>query len=198
MGSVGGKLLDADDMRRLLGEIGGELARRGQVAEIAIYGGAALLLTFDNRPSTRDIDFIAVSEGRDDVQDAADGVGRRHGLPDGWFNDSVAMFASDRPDHRLLGDFPVGGPAGLRVFVPSPHYVLAMKLKAMRSSLESHDLRDIWNLADECGITTAAEAMAWHARFYPGDQLPMGGEDRLLDLFDDKAAGRSYDPMRYW
>ncbi len=73
-----------------------------------------------------------------------------------------------------------------------------MKLTAMRPALESHDLRDIWTLADECGISTAEEAKAWMAKFFPGERLPEGGEERLLDLFDDKRAGKAYDPMRYW
>lgn len=191
-------LLDGAAIRGLLQEVGAEFARRGQVAEIALYGGSALALLFDNRPSTRDIDYVAVRGDTGRIAAVSDAVGAKHGLVPGWFNDSVRMFASDKPDHRFFGDFPVGGPPGLRVFVAEPHYILALKLMSMRSALETNDMRDIWLLADECGIETADQAKTWMAKFFPGEKLPPANEARLADLFDDRAAGKAYDPMRFW
>jgi hypothetical protein len=39
--------MDGTDIRAMLHEISSEFARRGQTAEIALYGGSALLLMFE-------------------------------------------------------------------------------------------------------------------------------------------------------
>ncbi len=194
----GDGLMDAVLARRLLDEIGRELADKGITAEIAIYGGVAMLLQFGARAATRDIDFTHVDGNAGVLQKVAEKVGARHGMPQGWFNDSVRMFVSDRPELMPFGDFPAGGRTGLRVLLASPRYILAMKLLAMRSPLETNDMRDVWHLLDECRITTADEAVAWISRFYPGDAMQPDKEIRLRELVADKAAGMAYDPMRYW
>jgi len=58
----------------------------------------------------------------------------------------------------FYGDFPPENP-GLRVFVASPEYIFAMKVLAMRSSLTSSDIEDIWNLWDELGIESCDQAV---------------------------------------
>jgi len=194
----GGGLMDKALARRLLDEIGREMADKGLVAEIAIYGGVAMLLQFGTRAATRDIDFTHLEGEAKTLHQVANQVGARHGMPEGWFNDSVRMFTSDRPDLLPYGDFPAGGRAGLRVMLPSPRYILAMKLMAMRSPLETNDMRDVWDLLDECNIKTADEAAGWFSHFYGGDKMPPDKEAKLRDLVADKVAGIAYDPMRHW
>jgi hypothetical protein len=191
-------VFESQDIRELLQEIGLEFVRLGQTGEIAIYGGAALLLNFASRPATRDIDFVAMRGDSGAISDIADIVGQRHGLASGWFNDAVKMFVSDEPDHLHFGDFPIGGPAGLRVFIASPQYILAMKMGAMRSSLETSDMLDVWNLMDETSVVTLEECEAFFRRFYPGEEISQRNKEILLDLVEDKKLGMSYDAMRYW
>jgi hypothetical protein len=191
-------LIDVAKARVLLQEIGDELAARGLRYEIAIYGGVALLLQFDNRPATRDIDFTCVSPRTEGLVSVAEKTGAKHGLPAGWFNDAVKQFASTSPELLLVGDFPPNGEGGLRVLMASPRYLLAMKVLEMRSSAESHDVLDIWNLIDACGLKDAAEAEEWVGKFFPGDELTPRRRAILRDIFENKRDGRQYDPMVGW
>lgn len=190
-------MLDAARLGTLLSDIGEALAREGVVAEIALHGGSAVMLAIGTRKSTRDVDYALISGDEGPLARAAEEAGRRHGMPDGWFNDAVAMFSSDSPDYELLGDFPPGSP-GLKVFTATPRYLLAMKLLAMRSPFETNDLKDVWDLLDACGITHAEEAEEFLARFYPDERMPRHKALILKDLFEAKSAGQEYSPMLGW
>jgi len=184
-------ILDAQRMRILFNEIGKRFAARGQVAEIAVFGGSALILMFDFRESTRDIDYVQIKGGMREMATIAEDIGNREGLPQGWFNDAVRIFVSDRPDYRLLGDFPAANP-GLRVFTASPRYVLAMKIDSMRSSLETNDIKDIWNLIDICEIADTEQARGVYREFFPDKPLPKRNDLILEDIFEAKLGGRPY------
>lgn len=69
--------LDNIAIEGLLNEIGYELAQEGKVMEIALYGGAALRLLFDNRPSTRDLDFVLMEGDLYEITEISDMVGLR-------------------------------------------------------------------------------------------------------------------------
>lgn len=47
----------------LFNEIGRQFASRDEIAEIALYGGAALMLAYGFREATHDVDFMPVSDG---------------------------------------------------------------------------------------------------------------------------------------
>lgn len=189
--------LDARAVRRLLFEIGNRIAEAGQTAEIAIYGGSALLLEVGAREATKDVDYVTLCGSDSLLLQAADEVASRYGLETGWLNDAVGIFISDKPDYRLVGDFPSERP-GLRVFRASAEYMLAMKLMSMRSALESNDVRDVWDLVDRCGVSTADEARSFLARFYPGQRLPRRNSLILEDLFEAKGQGQEYSPALGW
>lgn len=191
--------MDAQHVRALLAEIGAAFARSGEWAEIAIFGGAALLLHFGERQATRDIDYMPISGDTSLLQSTADAVGRRHGLPDGWFNDAVAMAVEESREETLNGIYPrFATSGGLRVYVASPAYILAMKLKIMRSTAESHDVEDVWNLLSHCGIADVPAATRLVEKFFPGFEIPRRNIAILQDIIDAKAEGRVYDPMIGW
>lgn len=192
-----GPHLTAEDIRMLLFEIGEALSSAGRMAEIAIYGGSALLLMGGSRNSTKDVDFVPVSGDDGALMKAAAEVGLRHGLEQDWLNDAVSIFVSESPDYRTVGDFPPERP-GLRVFAASPHYLLAMKLMSMRSPFETNDFPDIWELADICGVADADEARKWLEGFYPDSPLPTHRSLILDDIFAAKAAGQDYDSRLAW
>jgi hypothetical protein len=124
----------------------------------------------------------------------------RHGegLPSDWLNDAVRIFASGQPEFLPFGDFPSHGQAGLRVLVASPHYILAMKLLAMRDPFATNDLRDVWELLDICAVRTLDQAQDWLRRFFPDRALPERHALILEDVFEAKAAGQIYSPMLGW
>lgn len=197
MGKGRGPHLGRDDIRALLFEIGEALSAQGLVAEIAVYGGSAILMAGGTRPSTKDVDFVPLSGDGKEFREAADRVGARHGLEPGWMNDAVSIFASETPDYRTVGDFPPERP-GLRVFAASPQYLLAMKLMSMRSPFETNDFSDIWELADICGVRSADEAREWLGGFYPDSPLPAHRSLALDGIFAAKAAGQPYSTMLAW
>ena len=63
---------------------------------------------------------------------------------------------------------------GLRVHLPAPEYLFAMKCMAMRpEGIDgSHDISDIAALADAAGIADADAALALVEAFYPASRIP--------------------------
>jgi len=166
-------MLTAQDLHDAFMELG-ELARRaGKVIDLAVYGGSALMLASNFRVSTRDVD--AVVEGDQSiVTRLAESIARARGWDRTWLNDGVRTYLSPHVEglaahHRLFRAYPSEPEPGLRVFVPSPEYLLAMKLMAMRidPAAGTADLADIRNLLAIVGLATPEEAISFAAAFYP-------------------------------
>ena len=167
-------LLTVDTLHDALTELG-ELARaEGKVIEVAIYGGSALMLASNFRVSTRDVDAVADDDGQRVIERLAARIAERRGWSPDWLNDQVYPFLSDIVDglgehHRLFRSYPSEQAPGVRVFVPTPEYILAMKLMAMRiwSGEEAKDREDIINLMAIVGLQSANETMQFVSAFYP-------------------------------
>jgi hypothetical protein len=153
-----------------------ELARRayaeGKTVEIAIYDGSALILTYDWRVATRDVDAVFETD-RQTVRRLAEEIADEIGWDRDWLNDGVKGFPSDRdpsPDaKRLFATYPSEDEPGLRVTVANPRYLFAMKCRAMRTGGVdgASDVDDIQHLAIEIGIASSEEALRLVAGFYP-------------------------------
>lgn len=145
----------------------------GKVVDIAIYGGAALSLTFDLRVSTRDVDVV-IRGSSGFVRECSARIAEEQGWPQDWLNDGVKAFVSPNEEMRLMREFQAAEGIGLRIFVPSPQYLFAMKCMAMRpEGLDgSHDISDIEALATIAGIRGAKAALELVESFYPGGNIP--------------------------
>lgn len=185
-------------MRKLFEELGEELARTGERIEIALYGGAAIVLSFGFRESTMDADFVRISGNPLSLDRCAKRLAVRYGLASDWLNDSVSIFTSDTPDLKLLGDFPRKGRAGLRIFTASAQYLFAMKCLAMRDMMTTSDAHDVWDLADLCGVKTVEGALEMFERFYPLHSLPRRNRLLLEDVFEAKTVSRSFSREYFW
>lgn len=194
-------MLDRAKMKFLLSELGRLIAEQGKIVEIAIYGGSALILQFDFRKASEDIDYLPIDWNEEFLLDClAAQLANGHGLEPGWFNDAIKVNPiSDKNDESLkfYGDFPVDSP-GLRVFVAKPEYLFAMKVLSMRSSLSSNDVEDLWNLWDELGIETAQQAIDLCRSFYPEKELPIRHVRILEDIESYKKNDKPYSPMIGW
>jgi hypothetical protein len=163
----------------------------GATIEIAVYGGSALTLIFDWRAATKDVDGVFDLD-RDRVRRLAAHVAEDRGWPADWLNDGVKGFLSarDREDDMkpLLGEFPSVDEPGLRVFVPRPEYLFAMKCRAMRLGGvdENRDIEDKGRLAAEIGIQSAEAAMEVVASFCPRSQLQPKVRFGLEEIFASK------------
>lgn len=182
----------------------GQMAReRSIVCEIAVYGGSAIMLASDARLSTGDVDAV-MRFGRDEILEMADVVGREMGLPNRWLNDAVRRLAPPQggrePYLSLFADYPRDneGAVGLKVNLPTPAYLIAMKLFANRlaedtDKLES-DMGDIHNLMKVTGIDTYDGLLDLLIECYP-DVPKMGRANVSLRIdLKIKAALDGYKP----
>jgi hypothetical protein len=148
------------------------LAGQGVRGEICIYGGACMCLAFKARISTKDID--AVFEPAAIVRKAAFEVAHEMGWAWTWMNDDVKGFLSpaSREERTFL---PLPELSHLRIYVPTPEYLLAMKCLAARPGDEenpSHDFEDALWLARHLGIKDKAALLNVLHRHFPERPLP--------------------------
>jgi hypothetical protein len=196
-------LIDRGLLQRAFEAIGAALAARGRVGELAVYRGSCLMLVSDFRQSTDDVDAVFLAEAAM-IRSIAEQVGRRLALPDGWLNQAVKMYAPPKgqppPNLFPFGEYPEEGPVGLRVFVPAPDYLLAMKLIANRAAEDTAKLQsdgsDIVSLMALTGKTSFEDLSALLNSCFP--RIPGLTEGRiaprlnahLLSLIDAFNAAR--------
>jgi hypothetical protein len=165
----------------------GELARDADIRlEVSIYGGSAMLLAYNNRAATKDVD--AILKPREEGEHLAKRVARELDLPDDWLNRDVVQFISpNREAKRRLAE--IEDETGLIVHVPTAKYLLAMKALACRRPIGAYrgDLDDLRFLIRQLGIQSVDEIQEAVDAFYPDDVIRP--EDRLLlqSLVEDKA-----------
>jgi hypothetical protein len=166
-------MLTADDLDRAFAELGARARRDGKVIDLAVYGGSALMLASNFRIATRDVDAVAEPDQSIVARLAAD-IASERSWPTDWLNDGVRAYLSPqvhglRQHHALFRAYPSEQEPGLRVFVPTPEYILAMKLMAMRIDPGGgkSDVADIVNLIDIVGLKTVDDVIDFAASFYP-------------------------------
>jgi hypothetical protein len=167
---------DRDQLLAALNEIGAAAVAAGTRLDIAVFGGSALMLAGNFRFSTEDVDIAEIVRPWPEwLSDVAGRIAKRNGWSEHWLNDAVSTFLSplarSERDFVLLGTFPRATEhAGLRVFVPTARYMLALKLKALRVSKYNKgttDIADVAALLGAIGINDANEAIAVLTEFFP-------------------------------
>jgi hypothetical protein len=125
------------DIRRALETLAALLPARGAPLELWIVGGAALVLLYGARETTKDVDaFTLDSAGAGELGAAAAAVAARIGLPEDWLNDGAKGYL-----HGLApGDQLFSAPSLVVRSVAAPQ-LLAMKLSAWRDDLDVADAR---------------------------------------------------------
>lgn len=149
------------------------LDRRSLTADVFIFGGAAIVLGFDGRPATRDVDAIWRPHGA--VLDEAWAVADELGLPRWWLNEQASSYLPS--GHEAEGPSVFVGRA-LRVMTADPELLLAMKVRAARTG----DRADIVLLADRMGLATAAAVLSVAERVFE-EPVPARQRQVIEDLF---------------
>src|SRR5476649_691929 len=130
-------------------EIIAALARLAELAqdegvrlEMTLYGGAVMMLAYDARDMTKDVD--AIVRPPEVARRLVARVAVERGLHDEWLNDDVKQFVSTV---EAKNELPLEGVsrAGLRITKPTAKYLLAMKVMEARLPLPGHpgDIDDI-------------------------------------------------------
>ena len=170
------RYLSRESIEGAFTELGGAAVKAGKCVDIAVYGGAALVLTFPARPATKDVDAVALGEA-EFLRQAVKQIGEARNWPQGWLNDAVKGFLSPRqrdPDSLyLFRSYPSEQTCGLRVFVARPEYLLAMKCIAMRvdPAEASEDIGDIKLLIEALGLTAVDQVLNIVAEYYPNNRI---------------------------
>ncbi|MCB1155359.1 hypothetical protein KDL45_16995 [bacterium] len=154
-------MLDREKISQLLNRLDAKLGARGITGEICLYGGTVMCLVYNARPATKDVD--AVFEPTSKIREACLEIAAEDGLAEDWLNDAVKGYVVDHPTRTYLEL------ANLRVLVPEPDYLLAMKALAAR--FDTNDRDDVIFLIGKLGLKSAKEAFEILQRYYPIDRL---------------------------
>jgi len=188
-------MLAKNDILRGLRKIDLKARDSGILIDLSIYGGAALAIAFDIGRATRDVDAV-VRGAPDFLRAIAADVAEEEGWPSDWLNDGVKGFLSSEEEMLLMESFPGSPQGGLRIHVPSPAYLFAMKCMAMRAQGidGSHDISDIEMLADKIGIKTSTEALSLIEGFYPSSRIPPKVRFGVEEIMQRLSESSSNDP----
>jgi len=178
------KALTKTSVLRALEALGRIAQENDTVVELCIYGGCAMMLAYDRREITRDID--ALFYPREKIEPWIRQVADAEGLPAKWLNDDVRQYIAPKEATRKLHlDLP-----GLRVTVPTAGYLLAMKALAGRRALPGYsgDEADLRYLIKKMEIQSVAEIQNTIDQYFPDDVPPPGAVALLETIIQE--AGR--------
>ena len=160
-----------------------QLGKQGVIGEVCLFGGAVMVLAFTARLTTKDVD--AVFQPAQTVRDLARGIAQQLLLPADWLNDGVKGFISARHE-TTPGNLPQF--AHLRLTMPVPQYLLAMKCMAARlggTADEPSDVADIVFLVRHLKLKSAQEVLEWVGLYYPAERIPVKAKYLVEGLFDE-------------
>jgi hypothetical protein len=174
-------MLSHDEIHTYLHAVNELLARRGVTGEICLFGGTVMCLVYNARPSTKDVDAIFAPAA--EIRRAARAVADQYDLPEDWLNDAVKRFVVPHAQ-RIFLDLP-----NLKVYVPEPDYLLAMKAMAARfDTQDADDLRFLIGLLD---LPSPDAVFAIVETYYPRQQIKPATRYFVEELFDDEHLARS-------
>jgi len=114
--------------------LGEELHQRKDHAEIVVAGGAALVLLFRARESTKDVDAYILKPEAALVRSAVEAVAASLDLPNDWLNDAAKGYFVGVTTGEVLYES-----VALTVRAASTAQLLAMKLAAWRDAVDRSD-----------------------------------------------------------
>ena len=94
------------------------------------------------------------------IREAAAAVARTHGVPEDWLNEAVKGFFLSDPPRQEVMELP-----NLRVWAPTPEYMLAMKCVSAR--FDTHDADDVRFLMEHLALNDPQEVFTVIQRYYP-------------------------------
>lgn len=168
--------MTAEEIEQYLREVNDELALQNVQGEICLYGGAVMCLVYKARPATKDVD--AIFEPIKYIRSAIRKITEKHNLPVDWLKFAVKTFVVEHEKEIFL-DL-----SNLKVFVPAPEYLLAMKILAAR--IESFDVEDIEFLLAKLNLQTIEDALKTIENYYPNKIIKPETRFLLEELFEKK------------
>jgi len=165
--------MTADEITKYLTELNNELRLMNIKGEVSLYGGAVMCLVYDARPATKDVD--AVFRPTSEMRTAIAKIAERNHLDESWLNDGVKGYLVAH-DQRVLFDL-----SNLKIFVPEPDYLLAMK--AISARADTFDREDVLTLIDILELKAPAEVFSIVEKYYPRQQIKPATQYFIEELF---------------
>lgn len=172
----GSKRLSKKLILTYLKDLDQELKKRKTKGEILLYGGAVMVLAFDARPATKDIDAVFIPKSV--MRDAIKQVAENNGLPEDWLNDGVEGFQSSMGGKKLFLNL-----RNLAIYIPTPEYLLAMKV--LSSRVDTKDRTDILFLIKELHVKTSEEIFDLTEKYYPRNRIEPKTQFFIEELIED-------------
>ncbi len=162
---------------RALTRLGALCAAAAIKAEIAIYGGTVMMIAYDCRKATKDIDAIFHPAGA--IEPLIRQVAAEMKLPEDWMNSGVKTFVGAREAREEFSELQI---PGLVLTRPGPEYLLAMKCLAARlpTLFRAGDVEDIKFLLRKLRLRSIKEVDAIIGDYY-GDQRLENGKRWLVE-----------------
>jgi hypothetical protein len=178
-----GSALTREDLLNALRALSDKLGEQGVTGELCLFGGTVMVLAFSARLATKDID--ALFKPPNTIRELAGRIATELRLPNDWLNDGVKGFLSARHETTAgnLPQFP-----HLRLTMPVPEYLLAMKCMASRiggTTGEQSDVSDIMFLIRHLGLKSARDVLDIVAQYYPANQIPVKTQYLIEGLFEE-------------
>lgn len=175
--------LTRDRILAALSALSDELSRKDIKGEVCLFGGTVMVLAFTARLATKDVD--ALFQPTQAIRELARHIADEQNLPVNWLNDGVKGFISARHEVTTgnLPQFP-----NLRLTMPVPEYLLAMKCMAARlggTGDEPTDVADISFLVRNLKLKTAREVLDLVAQYYPANRIPIKTQYLVESLFEE-------------
>jgi len=166
-------LLDRARMVELLEAVGRELAEADVPEQELIVVGGAYMALADRRSMSEDVDALGALTPA--LAAAAQRVAREYGLGERWLNSGPTPFWPAGLDRSSCREVLRAG--RLRVLVPPPEFVFAMKLYSYRPK----DFEDLSHLWRACRFPDREAAVAFYWEQYPNEPP----DPYLVTLIDD-------------
>ncbi|MDR1412517.1 MAG: hypothetical protein LBJ07_01140 [Actinomycetes bacterium] len=192
------RTFDSTEMRAILTSLNDELAQRNLTLELALYGGVAVMLYYENplrKDLTGDFDGIILNRrefGRHPEVFAE--IAKTYHLPDDWINSQIVETLNEMKREELVN---YGNYSHIKIKMPRKEQLLAMKIKAARY-YPKYDFEDARQIANDLGISSLAALAAIVDEYIPAHLI--GDEQRafmtaLVDYVDNDNGTGSVNPV---
>lgn len=179
--------------KELSKEIKKDLGRQANV-ELIVVGGASILLNYNFRQSTQDIDaFVATHSS---IKEAINRVGCKFDLPNGWINSDFKQTLSFSPKLIQISKPYKTFNQVLSVRTVSEEYLIAMKLASFRQyKTDSSDIIGIIQAQREKGKPVTFEEVdnAVNLLYNGWENMPKHSKEFLMSALNPDLPQEVYD-----
>jgi len=188
---------DMDSLLRALGKELHKLHKGKNSCEIILVGGAAVVLSYNFRDSSGDIDALYQENAQ--IAECVDRVAEKLGFPT-WMNDDFKLTSSYSTHLREYSEhYRTYGNGALEIRIIRGAFLIAMKLIAARSY--KNDLSDVVGILQECAdsgipITKQQILDAVTKLYGPECRIPPNGQNLLDKLYGEGGETIRYETVR--